>query len=223
MGIAQTLSTSLSGLTATQASLSVIAGNIANMQTPGYVTQSATQVATQFGGESGDSVQVVSVNRTLDQFVQQQLWTESAGGGYADLNANFYQQLQSVYGQPGSSTTLDSVFNGFTSAVQALTTSPNSPSAQSQTIAAAQSLAQQLNGATSSIQSLRSQADAGLATDVQQANNALQQIANINQQLAAGTSNDSAAAALQDQRDQYIGQVSQLSGCPRRPRRQQSG
>ena len=190
--------------------MSVIAGNIANAQTPGYVTQTATQIATQYGGGEGDSVRVVSVNRTLDQFVQQQLWTESAGGGYADLNANFYQQLQNVYGQPGASTSLDGVFNSFTSALQALTTSPNSPSAQSQTVATAQSLAQQLNSATASIQSLRTQADAGLATDVQQANNALQQIANINQQLASGTSNDSAAATLQNQRDQYIGQVSQL-------------
>ena len=65
-----------------------------------------------------------SVNRLLDTFVQKQLWTESSGGGYADLRANLYQQLQQVYGQPGSDTTLDSTFNNFTSAVQSLATSP---------------------------------------------------------------------------------------------------
>jgi flagellar hook-associated protein 1 FlgK len=210
MGIQQALTTSLSGIAVTQASLSVVAGNIANAQTPGYVAQVATQISTVAGGNSGDSVRTVAVNRTLDQFVQQQLWTESAGGGYADLMSNFYDQLQPVYGQPGSTTSLDSVFNNFTSAVQSLSTSPDSPAAQSQTIAAAQAFAQALNGATASIQGLRTLADEGIANDVQQANNALQQIANINQQIAAGTQNDSAAATLENQRDQYVSQLSKL-------------
>jgi flagellar hook-associated protein 1 FlgK len=209
MGLTQALATSLSGLNATQASLGVVAGNVANAQTAGYIAQSVTQVATATGS-SGDSVRVASVNRLLDTFVQQQLWTETSGGAYADMKSNLYQQLQQVYGQPGSSTTLDSTFNSFTSAVQALATSPSSTAAQSQTVAAAQALAQQLNSATGSIQQLRSQADQGIANDVQQANNALQQIANINQQLAGDTTNDSATATLENQRDQYIGQLSQL-------------
>ena len=158
----------------------------------------------------GAGVSIASINRVLDQFVQQQLRSESSGGAYADLRANFYQQLQQIYGQPGSSTSLDSVFNNFTTAVQALSTSPNSSAAQSQTIGAAQALAQQLNNATNSIQTLRSQADQGIAGDVQQANNALQQIANINQQLAGSSSTDSTTALLEDQRDQYIDQLAKL-------------
>ena len=136
--------------------------------------------------------------------------SESSGGAYADLRSNFYQQLQQVYGQPGSNTSLDSVFNNFTSAVQALSTSPSSSVAQSQTIAAAQAFAQQLNDATNSIQSLRSQADQGIAGDVQQANNALQQIATLNQQLAGAGGADAMSAQLESQRDQYIDQLSKL-------------
>jgi len=209
MGLTQALATSLSGLQATQTGLQIVAGNIANAQTPGYVAQSAIQVAVNTGN-SGDSVRITGINRLLDTFVQQQLRTETAGGSYADLNANFYQQLQQVYGQPGTSTTFDSAFNGFVSAVQALSTSPNSSAAQSQALSAAQSLASELNSATTSIQAMRAQADQGIAGDVQQANNALQQIANINQQLQSSTVNDSAKATLEDQRDQYIDQLSKL-------------
>jgi flagellar hook-associated protein 1 FlgK len=209
MGLTQTLATSLSGLRATQSGLSVIAGNIANAQTPGYVAQSSQQIAT-VSGDVGDSVRVASINRILDQFVQQQLRTETSGGSYADLKSSLYQQLQQVYGQPGSSTTLDSTFNSFTSAVQALTTSPSSSAAQSQTISAAQALVGQLNGATATIQQLRTQADVGIANDVQQANTALQQIADINQQLQSTTTADSTTALLEDQRDQYIDQLSKL-------------
>jgi flagellar hook-associated protein 1 len=209
MNLTQALATSLSGLNATQTSLSVVAGNIANVQTPGYIAQTAVQVSTA-SGDGGTGVNISSISRLLDQFIQKQLRSETSGGAYADLRANFYQQLQQIYGQPGSDTSLDSVFNNFTSAVQALSTSPNSSAAQNQTIAAAQALAQQLNDATNSIQSLRSQADQGIAGDVQQANNALQQIANINQQLAGASSTDSAAAVLENQRDQYIDQLAKL-------------
>lgn len=209
MSLTQALATSLSGLNATQTSLSVVAGNIANAQTPGYIAQTAVQVSTA-SGDGGAGVNISSISRLLDQFIQKQLRSETSGGAYADLRANFYQQLQQIYGQPGSNTSLDSVFNNFTSAVQALSTSPNSSAAQNQTIAAAQALAQQLNDATNSIQSLRSQADQGIAGDVQQANNALQQIANINQQLAGASSTDSAAAVLENQRDQYINQLAKL-------------
>src|SRR6185312_5608546 len=209
MGLTQTLATSLSGLRAAQSGLAVVAGNIANAQTPGYVAQTSQQIAT-VSGDVGDSVRVASINRVLDLFVQQQLRTETSGGAYADLRSSLYQQLQEVYGQPGSSTTLDSTFNSFTSAVQALTTSPNSSAAQSQTISAAQALVGQLNGATSTIQQLRTQADQGIANDVQQANTALQQIANINQQLQTSTTSDASTALLEDQRDQYIDQLSKL-------------
>jgi flagellar hook-associated protein 1 len=207
MGLTQTLATSLSGLTATQANIAVVAGNVANAQTPGYVEETATQVATT-SGEAGNSVRITSINRVLDTFVQQQLRTETSGGAYADLKSSFYQQLTQIYGDPSSNSSLDATFNSFTSAVQALATSPSSSTAQSQTISAAQALANELNDATSSIQALRGQADQGIATDVQQSNIDLQQIANINQQLSNSTTNDGTAALLEDQRDQSIDDLS---------------
>src|ERR1700690_1842786 len=128
MSLTQALATSLSGLNATQMSLSVVAGNVANAQTPGYVAQTAVQVSTA-SGDGGAGVNIASISRLLDQFIQKQLRSETSGGAYADLRANFYQQLQQIYGQPGSNTALDSAFNNFTSAVQALSTSPNSSAA----------------------------------------------------------------------------------------------
>lgn len=209
MGLTQALTTAMAGLTATQTSLGIVAANVANAKTPGYVTQVADQVTTT-AGNVGDGVRVDAINRQLDQFVQKQLWTESSGGAYADLQSNFYQQLQQVYGQPGSSTTFDSLFNNFTSAVQSLSTSPDSASAQTNVVGAAQALAGQLNSMSSSIQGLRTQADQGIATDVQQANQAMQQIAHANQQLASDPSNDGTAAALENQRDQAVTQLSKL-------------
>jgi flagellar hook-associated protein 1 FlgK len=209
MSLSQALSAALAGITVTQQGLSVIAGNVANANTAGYVKESVTPTEIAVNGDGGTSVDVGAINRNLNTLLQSQLWTESSGGSYADTAAGLYQQLQQVYGTPGSSTSFDAIFNSFTSALQGLSTSPSSFSAQAAAISAAQSLAQNLNSMTNSVQQLRSQAEAGIATGVQSANTALQQIAQINKQLE-GAPSDAATATLEDQRDQDISQLSQL-------------
>jgi flagellar hook-associated protein 1 len=210
MGLSQALSSALAGVNVTQQSISVIAGNVANANTPGYVTESLNQVETSSPGQAGTSVDTAGINRDLDTLLQNQLWSETSGASYANTSSQLYQQLQQIYGTPGSSTSFDAIFNDFTSAVQALAANPNSSSQQSAVIGAAQELAQNLNSMTSTIQQLRTQAEQGIATDVQTANGLLQQIAQINQQLEATSANTSAGATLQDQRGQDITQLSQL-------------
>ncbi len=210
MGLSQALSSALAGVNTTQQSLSVIAGNVANANTPGYVDESVNQVETAAAGQGGTSVDVSGINRNLNTLLQSQLWTETSGGSYADTTSQFYQQLQDVYGTPGTPTSFDGIYDSFTSSLQALATNPSSTSDQAAVVSAAQGVAQNLNSMTSSIQQLRSQAEEGIADDVQTANGMLQQIAQINQQLMGTTVSDSSTAALEDQRDQDVSQLTQL-------------
>ena len=119
MGLTQTLATSLSGLTATQTGLSIVAGNVANADTPGYVRKTLVQVPIG-SGDAGIGVRVSAIQRTLDQYVQKQLRVENSGASYADLRAQFYSRLQSSYGDPGSASSLESVYNSFNNALQAM-------------------------------------------------------------------------------------------------------
>ena len=209
MGLSSALATAMSGLRANQAALSITSGNIANAQTPGYVTQNANQIELASGG-AGTGVQVTGVNRELDVFVQNQLRTETGGGGYADQTANILGQLQSVYGTPGGDGTLETAYNNFTSAIQALSTSSGGQTTQVTALAAAQSLAQQLNSTTQGIQALRTNVQQDIGTSVGQANTDMAQIAQINTQLQGLNPNDPSAATLEDQRDNAINDLSQL-------------
>src|ERR1700681_365792 len=130
MSLTQALNTALAGLNATQAGLSIISGNVANANTPGYVERSVNQVEVAAGGDSGSGVDVKGINRNLNALLQNQLWTETSGGSYADTKAKLYQQLQQIYGTPGSVGAFDTAYNNFTSALQSLSTSPASYSAQ---------------------------------------------------------------------------------------------
>jgi len=208
MSLTQALNSALSGLQVTQASIAMVAGNVANADTPGYTRKVVNQIAT--GANTSIGVRVSDIQREIDLYVQRQLRVENAGASYADTRADMYSQLQNLYGQPGSSTSLESVYNNFTSALQALSTSPDDPGARSAVISSAQLLTQQLNQMSGNVQALRANAELGIADAVNKANNAMSQIAALNQQIAASTPGDSATATLMDQRDSYIDQLSQL-------------
>ncbi|MDE2331853.1 MAG: flagellar hook-associated protein FlgK [Bradyrhizobium sp.] len=209
MGLSSALAIAMSGLRANQAALSITSGNVANAQTPGYVTRTPNQIEIATG-DSGSSVQVTGVNRQLDLYVQSQLRTETSGGAYADQMANILGQLQNVYGPPGGDGTLETTYNNFTSALQALSTSQGSQSAQTSALAAAQSLAQSLNATSQGIQTLRSNVEQDIGSSVAQANADLAQIATINGQLQGLAPTDPAAAALMDQRDSAVSDLSKL-------------
>ena len=213
MSLSDALSIAMSGLRANQAALSLVSSNVANAETPGYVRKTLDQVTID-SGSYGSNVRIVGVNRELDQYIQAQLRTETSGAGYASLRSNFLQQLQSLYGSPGSVGTLEDAFNKLTTAVQALSTSADSQSARIGVVNAANVLASQLNSMTQGIQTLRGAAENGISDSVNTANNLMSQIATINNQIAVnplgGTSTDASTAALLDQRDQYITQLSEL-------------
>ncbi len=209
MGLSQALSTAMSGLRATQASLSLVSSNVANAETPGYVKKTTNQV-TGMTGDYGSSVLINGVNRQLDQYLQTQVRTETSGASYSAIRSTYLSNLQTVYGDPDDTGTIEYAFNNFLTAVQGLSTSPDSQSARIGVVNAAQSMAQQLNATTQGIQNLRANAESGLNESVNIANNAMAQIAKINIQLQNNGKTDAATASLLDQRDQYIDQLSQL-------------
>jgi flagellar hook-associated protein 1 len=142
--------------------------------------------------------------------VQRQLRAEVSGGAYATMRADYYSRIQSIFGEPGANSTLETAFNDYTTALQALSTSPDSVTARTTVLNMAQVLVQHLNSMSNSIQSLRSDAELGLSDSVERANNAMQQIAAINRQLSGNAARDAASATLMDQRDAYIDELSHL-------------
>jgi len=209
MSLTQALSSAIAGLQVNQSALALVSANVANADTPGYIRKTLDQVAVA-GNGAGVGVRISDVQRELDQFVQRQLRVENSGASYADTRAQMYQQLQDVYGQPGSDNSLESVYNNFTNALQALSTSPDDPAARASVVSTAQLLTQQLNQMSDSVQGLRGDAELGISDAVTQANQAMSQIAQLNAQIAGASSQDSQLATLEDQRDSYVDQLSQL-------------
>jgi flagellar hook-associated protein 1 FlgK len=209
MSLSQSIAAAMSGLRVTQSSLSIVAANVANADTPGYIRKTPAAVTTATG-PLAVSARIAGINRELDLYVQRQLQTETSGGSYAALRADFYERLQRIYGEPGSDTALETIYNKFTTSLQALATTPESGAARTSVLSAAQVLAQHLNGMTADIQALRTDMELGLGDAVREANEAIRQIATINAQIGTASAASATTAVLLDQRDMYIDKLAQL-------------
>jgi flagellar hook-associated protein 1 FlgK len=201
MGLNTAISSALTGLHATQVGLSVVANNVANVNTPGYIRKSALLSNTAAGG---NGVSVLGIGRELDQMVQTQLRTAVAGVNYAGSISGYYSRLVQIYGAPGAGNSLDTLFNNFTTSLNTLTASPDSTAAQGDVLNQAQVLAQQLNAMSGDVQTMRSQAESGISDAVNRINQLLQDIADVSNQITASSEPDAASAAFLDRRDADI-------------------
>jgi flagellar hook-associated protein 1 FlgK len=209
MGISSALSTALSGLRLAQNGLDFVAQNVASANTPGY-TRKVLQPNARIAAGKIIGVDTQSVARVLDTLLQKQLRIESAGSQYTQVQSNFQSRLDSLYGPPGSTSALDSIFHDFTGALQDLVTSPESPQAQSAALQKAALLASRVNGISNDIQTMRGEAEQGIADGVRQANDLLGRLKTIDQQVVAGSVGSEEPVNLLDQRDQILNDLSKL-------------
>jgi flagellar hook-associated protein 1 FlgK len=209
MGISTALSSALTGLRATQTSLAVTAGNIANANTDGYTRKVATLTTIVAAGKTV-GVRAAQVQRALDLTLQGQFRSLAATATYADLAATYAGRLDTLFGTPGGATSLDTLFSNLTTALEGLSATPESIPAQMGVVGAGQALAQQLNVLTAEVQAMRSEAEEGLAHAVEEVNAALANIKDVNDRILAQSANGVPPAGLLDERDQYIAQIAQL-------------
>lgn len=207
MGLTSSIDIAASGLRATQAGMAVVSQNVANSGSVGYTRR--TLVSSQaVSGNQTTGVDVSGAQRLLDTLVQRQLRLEQAGASYTGVRASYASSLDGILDTTGGSGTLPTLVNGLTSALQNLVNDPSSNINRTSTLAAASDLASTLNSLSGQVQGLRQNAETALGQDVTTANGLLQQIASVNSRMVADPANAS-SAALQDQRDGLIDQLSQ--------------
>ena len=208
MSLSTAMMSALSGLRATQTGMDVVSTNVANAGSTNY-TRKALLNEQQVVGDTAIGVKSGEITRVLDKMVQSQLWTETGGGSYTSTRADYLTRLDSLFGAPGDSSALDGVFNSFTQSIQTLTANPDSQASRAQVLSNAKVMAQQLNGASADIQSLRTATEDAINSAVKQVNDALKGIKAVSDQLDKSGSGEGSAALL-DQRDGYITTLSSL-------------
>jgi flagellar hook-associated protein 1 len=208
MSLMSALSAAASGLRATQDGINLVAQNVANADTAGY-TRRRTNPVEAASNESLSGVRSGAIERVLDLVAQRQLRLETSGAAYTSLTAQYASNLDRLFGSPGGESSLDTILNGFTTAVQGLLSDPASYSARSAVLDAGSALATQIANTANSVQSLRTEAEQRIDSGVTRANELLAGIASVNGKIV-GQGGTAAASTLLDERDRLVGELSQL-------------
>lgn len=203
------LGTAANALDVLEKAIGVVQNNVANANTPGYVTQTPTFLARPFdpAGNVWGGVESGAVQSARNTYAEQAVWSANQRAGSATQQATSLDALQNVFdvsgtsGIPGALSQLSAAFSSWSS-------NPTDTTARQQVLTAAQNLSQSFDQAATSIDTIRSQTDQQLATTVSQINQYSAQIANINLQIRRGSGSD---AGLQAQLYNTIEQLSSLA------------
>lgn len=208
------LGVGVSGLKVSQNSLSTVGHNIANAGTEGYSRQrvnTVTNPATIGGaGYIGNGANVDSIDRIVDNFVTEQLRTDTTM--FNDLNGYYNQVRQLDTLLANESTGLSSSLNSFFSALHNGADDPTALSSRQLVISEADNLSDRFNTIYGSLEVMEKSVDSGIETAVSKINALSANIAQLNLKIseALGTGNGASPNDLLDKRDLALKELSSL-------------
>jgi flagellar hook-associated protein 1 FlgK len=207
-------------LNADQAGLNVLSNNVANANTQGYAREipnwqenPAIEVSGIWIGtgvsQAGPTAQR---DRVLEERLDQQKQLAAASSARLE-GLNNIQALFPVASNSSEATAGDigSAIAGFFDSFASLEADPTNNALREQVLSTASMLAGDIAGAASSLNSQLTAADEQVGGVASQVNSLAQSIAKINSQIQS-VSPQADAGELEDQRQQYLSQLSQLIG-----------
>lgn len=203
------LKTAQSGLAASQAALDAVANNIANVNTPGYSRKIVNTEQRVLSGV-GAGVQLAEVARSIDQGLLKSLRFEIGALNELGVQENFFERVQELFGKPQDNTSLSHIINQLTQSLESLSVTPDRVLEQSEVVRQGDETARKLRDMTTTIQELRTQADAEITAVVAQMNKVGQNISNLNDQIVRNSATSKDVTDLKDQRDRAIDQLSEF-------------
>lgn len=201
------LNVGFSGLNAAQIALNVASNNIANVNTNGYSRQEAT-MGSRVGLESGNGVQVTSIRRIADNYLQTQLWRNSAASGFQRNYNSYINTTEQILG--GDALDISTGLDNFFAALNAATESPESSAPREQIISSATALANRFNQLSHNLTGQETQLHDQISTSVSQINSLTGAVAKLNKQITELAAKDGNTSQLEDMRDQQIYALSAL-------------
>lgn len=209
MSINSIIGSGLSALLANQAALKTTSSNIANLNTPDYVRRIVNFETQTAGGELG-GVNLSSVTRAVDGFLNTQRWSAASSSGETDVADRFLDQLQRSLGGLADGRDPVSRLGSMTAGLAELATDPTSQARRADLLGKMRDFAQGVSDLAAKTQDLRQQADQEIGETVGRINALVKQISDLNTPIQQATVNGDLSTALRDQRDAALRELSGL-------------
>ncbi len=216
MGLTSSLSVGRAALTAYQAALQVVGNNIANSATPGYARMSPRLAAiagpSSTAGQLGSGVRLSSVRRNISEALQARLRTSMSDRQSAMTEQMNLDRVEGVF-NPLGNMNLGSLLGEFFAAIGDLQNNPENMATRGIVITSASTLAESIRDIRGELINLRKDLNNEIQNVTSQADEIAAKIAELNTQITIAEAGSSGpAAALRDERDQHLSELSELFG-----------
>lgn len=199
-----------------QRAIDTIGNNIANVNTQGYSRQTVEfgtmpQLSFYSNGPKsvGQGAYISSINRIRDGYLDTSHSTALSSQSKYSTQAGHLQRIDSIYGEPsdaGINQALDRFFNSWSG----LGSNPSDQGARMEVRLAGQVLTDRVRNRYNDLNTLAANQTTQINSTVTQINTLAEQIAQLNKQISTSIAANGNANSLMDQRDNAVGQLSQL-------------
>lgn len=208
MSISGALNAANSGLRATALRADIVATNVANASTPGYVRRSVLVSETIVGGET-QGVRVDGIGQARNAALTSQRLLSSSDLAQADVLASAWQTLSARIGDTSDGNGIFNEFERFESSLTTAMTNPESGTSAIAVLDAANGIINEFQDLSALAENLRGEADREISEGVAFVNTSLKQIEELNTRISGIDRTSEQAAAIRDERQRLIDGISE--------------
>lgn len=208
------LRTALTSLNTAQSALSVVANNVANVNTQGYSRQRV--VLGNLGPTSvtasnlpvGRGVEIASLDRVSNALLNDQIREQQSFVGRYAASFGFLDGIEAAINEPGG-IGVSSNTAAFFASLNALTESPENAARRTDVIQSARNLADGFRTVDRQLVAAGQRIDDAIRTEVSQINSLLREISDLNQTLGASSLQGAQPSDFLDQQDRLLRDLSE--------------
>lgn len=182
--LSNTLNIALSALQTSQTTLSTISHNISNVNTEGYTRQTVVNGNVALEGYGG-GVAIDAINQITDPVLKARLTDQISAMNYHTAQGQFLDNLEVIFGTPGSDTSFEKIMGGFFNDVATLANSPDSSSIQLEVVKNAEFIVDTLNKMYQELNEAQFRADAQIDNAIVDINKSIVKINELNTEIVA--------------------------------------
>jgi len=214
MSLFEGLNVATRGLSAAQLGINVTGQNITNAGTEGYsrkrIEQSAEWRRDGSYGQMGFGVEVYSINRVRDQFIDRLVNEEYSRYGYYSIKDASFGRLEDIFNER-TNYSLNSLLNDFWNGWDDVSKNPDSAGARETLRSTTESLITQFHSLTTQLRSYKDTINDQIEARVYEINRLTAGIYNCNMAIAAAENKiGNNANDTRDQRDLMLQKLAQL-------------
>ena len=209
MSLSNAINAARTGLQVTGLRADMVATNVSNATTPGYVRRSVL-VSEMITSNTPAGVRSDGVARSANDALTAQRMSSGSDVAQASVIASSWATLSARLGDTVDGSGLFAMVSDFESALATAAATPESQANLNGVLDAAKALASEFRSLSQFVAAERVDADQEIASGVNTVNDALKQIQALNTKLAATDRTSARAAALMDERQRYVDTISEF-------------